>query len=397
MSLAPLPRVRDAPRAVSHRARAATAPIIAVRWPGRKPGTYRWYELQDPVGPLAAARTPRLFYQDIQTAAGVLPRRDRRARSRHDGVDRRRPTIAFLLAMLNSPLYGWYARRRFPPALNGAVRPKLAYMRALPIARPPRGAARAIAALVDAQLATRSRTRARARRAGLDAYELSRASAADVAVARSVGPSLRGREPASIANRSPRAATQLAAFARPARSVASASASAALAATGYGRRGGPDERYASRDRLRVTSTRASRWSGRRRRSSTSASAWTIAGTATRAARSAARHASGRRRVRSQRASSSASATRVLLRRLAPASDSALNSCCISRNAVARRLDRQVQSGSAVPDELADLVERHHQALQLRRDVVMKARHAREPIIASSSSLAVTQRAWRVHG
>ena len=42
----------------------------------------------------------------------------------------------YLLAVLNSPLYGWYARRRFPPALNGSVRPKLAYIRHLPIATP---------------------------------------------------------------------------------------------------------------------------------------------------------------------------------------------------------------------------------------------------------------------
>ena len=40
-----------------------------------------------------------------------------------------------MLAILNSSLYGWYARRRFPPALNGAVRPKRDYIRMLPIAR----------------------------------------------------------------------------------------------------------------------------------------------------------------------------------------------------------------------------------------------------------------------
>ena len=118
----------------------------------RKPGKYKWYELQDPVVPLAKSRAPRLFYQDIQTQPAccldpsgelvpdttvwILPSSD-----------------PFLLAVLNSPLYAWYARRRFPPALNGAVRPKLEYMRALPIAT-PRSALRAkIAALVTRQLA----------------------------------------------------------------------------------------------------------------------------------------------------------------------------------------------------------------------------------------------------
>ena len=102
---------------------------------GRKPGRYRWYELQDPVGALAKSSAPRLFYQDIQTSpaccldtTGLVP-------------DTTVWTLAtddpFLLALLNSKLYEWYARRRFPPALNGSVRPKLEYMRRLPIADPP--------------------------------------------------------------------------------------------------------------------------------------------------------------------------------------------------------------------------------------------------------------------
>jgi len=118
---------------------------------GRKPGSYKWFELQDPVVPLAKSRAPRLFYQDIQTAPAccldltgelvpdttvwILPSSD-----------------PFLLAVLNSPLYAWYARRRFPPALNGAVRPKLEYMRALPIATPSPALRKKIAALVTRQL-----------------------------------------------------------------------------------------------------------------------------------------------------------------------------------------------------------------------------------------------------
>jgi hypothetical protein len=149
-SLAKLPRVR----AHLDQFRAALEPRPADHrgeWHGRKPGSYRWYELQDPVVPLAKSRSPRLFYQDIQTAPAccldpsgelvpdttvwILPSSD-----------------PFLLAVLNSPLYAWYARRRFPPALNGAVRPKLEYMRALPIAEPPRALRAKIAALVTRQL-----------------------------------------------------------------------------------------------------------------------------------------------------------------------------------------------------------------------------------------------------
>jgi hypothetical protein len=120
-------------------------------WSGRKPGSYRWYELQDPVGELAASRAPRLFYQDIQTGpasclddSGLVP----------DTTVWVLPTAdRFLLAVLNSPVYAWYATRRFPPALNGAVRPKLDYIRALPIATPTAAARADIESLVERRLA----------------------------------------------------------------------------------------------------------------------------------------------------------------------------------------------------------------------------------------------------
>jgi methylase of polypeptide subunit release factors len=144
---------------------AHLAPFRAALEPGsgRKPGRYKWYELQDPVIPLATSRAPRLFYQDIQTAPAccldatgelvpdttvwILPTDDR-----------------FLLALLNSRLYGWYAQRRFPPALNGAVRPKREYMLRLPIAQPSQDLRARIARATDGELDELI----------YDAYELSR-------------------------------------------------------------------------------------------------------------------------------------------------------------------------------------------------------------------------------
>ncbi len=118
---------------------------------GRKPGKYKWYELQDPVVPLAKSRAPRLFYQDIQTAPACCL--DSSGELVPDTTVWILPSAdPFLLATLNSPLYAWYARRRFPPALNGAVRPKLEYMRALPIATPSPAVRAKIAALVARQL-----------------------------------------------------------------------------------------------------------------------------------------------------------------------------------------------------------------------------------------------------
>jgi len=121
-------------------------------WRGRKPGTYGWHELQDPVGPLIKARAPRLLYQDIQTAPACALDRDGDAVP--DTTVWMLPTDdRFLLAVLCSPLYGWYARRRFPPALNGAVRPKGEYMQTLPIAQPDPAARHAIGELVDRRIA----------------------------------------------------------------------------------------------------------------------------------------------------------------------------------------------------------------------------------------------------
>lgn len=98
---------------------------------GRKPGSYKWYELQDPIGALAASTQPRLFYQDIQTSpacaldtTGLVP----------DTTVWILPTgDPHILALLNSSWYRAYAQQHFPPALNGAVRPKREYMMQLPI------------------------------------------------------------------------------------------------------------------------------------------------------------------------------------------------------------------------------------------------------------------------
>lgn len=151
-------------------------------WHGRKPGSYAWHELQDPVGPLIKARAPRLLYQDIQTAPAcaldalgevvpdttvwMLPTEDR-----------------FVLAVLNSPLYGWYARRRFPPALNGSVRPKAAYLSALPIPRICDADRRAITKLVELRLAVAVAPELDVELATMvaDAYRLARAERALVA------------------------------------------------------------------------------------------------------------------------------------------------------------------------------------------------------------------------
>lgn len=151
-------------------------------WRGRKPGSYAWHELQDPVGPLIKARAPRLLYQDIQTAPACALDLD--GELVPDTTVWMLPTDdRFVLAVLNSPIYGWYARRRFPPALNGAVRPKLAYLASLPVPRIGDADRRAITALVDRRLATPADPELDAgiANAVADAYQLTRAERARLA------------------------------------------------------------------------------------------------------------------------------------------------------------------------------------------------------------------------
>jgi hypothetical protein len=133
--------------------RAHLAPLRAALEPGsgRKPGSYQWYELQDPVGALAKSRVPRLFYQDIQTAPACALDRDGFVPDTTVWI--LETDDPFVQAVLNSRLYAWYARRRFPPALNGAVRPKREYMMKLPLPRPPAALRARIATLVTAQRA----------------------------------------------------------------------------------------------------------------------------------------------------------------------------------------------------------------------------------------------------
>ena len=189
-SLAKLPRVRAhlaqfraalEPRqkidasAKRERTLGGANPLTGEPGTGRKPGRYEWYELQDPVVPLAKSRAPRLLYQDIQTLPACSL--DASGELVPDTTVWILPSCDLvLLAILNSPLYHWYAQRRFPPALNGAVRPKLEYTRALPIAEPPPALRRDIEAAVRAQLAhpTAARDRELAELVA-DAYELSAA------------------------------------------------------------------------------------------------------------------------------------------------------------------------------------------------------------------------------
>jgi hypothetical protein len=177
-SLDDLPHVRD------HLAQFRTAleprpGDWQAAWHGRKPGSYRWYELQDPVGPLIKSRAPRLLYQDIQS--GPVCCLDRGGEVVPDTTVWMLPSADLvLLAILNAPLYGWYARRRFPPALNGSVRPKLAHIGNFPVATPHGAQRAALEALVTERIEIEAAHHAGSHAAARGAHTL------DAAIARAV-------------------------------------------------------------------------------------------------------------------------------------------------------------------------------------------------------------------
>ena len=118
---------------------------------GRKPGSYRWHELQDPVGPLIKTRAPRLLYQDIQSGPACCL--DLAGDTVPDTTVWMLPSAdLYLLAVLNAPIYGWYAPRRFPPALNGSVRPKLEHISRFPVATPTASQRAAVEQLVQQRI-----------------------------------------------------------------------------------------------------------------------------------------------------------------------------------------------------------------------------------------------------
>jgi len=134
-------------------------------WPGRKPGSYKWWEIQDAVAYHAVFDRPKIVYQEIQYhSAYALDSEGRYLNNKGFMIPSADP---FLLAALNSPLLWWFGWRHFPHMKDEALTPMGFKMEQLPIARPNspqtdraadltvklaeihRGQHKAVAALVD--------------------------------------------------------------------------------------------------------------------------------------------------------------------------------------------------------------------------------------------------------
>jgi hypothetical protein len=103
-------------------------------WPGRKAGTYKWYEIQDSIEYWAEFGRPKIVYQEIQfhpcyafDSVGLYGNNKTFFIASSD---------LYLLAVLNSPLAWWHNWRYLPHMKDEALSPVGFLMESLPIARP---------------------------------------------------------------------------------------------------------------------------------------------------------------------------------------------------------------------------------------------------------------------
>jgi len=103
-------------------------------WAGRKPGSYKWYEIQDPVEYWQEFLKPKLIYQVIQFYPSYCL--DRAGYLGNDKTFFMPTDDLYLLGVLNSPLLWWHNWRYLTHLKDEALSPMGYMMEKLPIAQP---------------------------------------------------------------------------------------------------------------------------------------------------------------------------------------------------------------------------------------------------------------------
>jgi len=91
-----------------------------IDWQGRKPGSYRWFEIQDPVDYWKLFEAPKLIYQDITWRPSFCL--DTRGTFSNNTVYFLPTCDYWVLAVLNSPIGWWYAWRKAQHGKDEALR-----------------------------------------------------------------------------------------------------------------------------------------------------------------------------------------------------------------------------------------------------------------------------------
>ena len=104
------------------------------KWPGRKAGSYQWFEIQDPIEYWKEFGKPKIVYQEIQFhPCYALDTVGQFGNNKTFFIACADP---YLLAVLNSPLMWWLNWRHLPHMKDEALSPVGFLMESLPIARP---------------------------------------------------------------------------------------------------------------------------------------------------------------------------------------------------------------------------------------------------------------------
>jgi hypothetical protein len=134
-------------------------------WPGRKPGSYKWYEVQDSVDYWKLFDAAKIVYQEIQTYPSYA--RDSTHTLTNNKVFILPNSDVFLLGLLNSPIAWWVSWRFLPHMINDTLTPLGVLMEEFPIA-PPTPAIRAEVEPAVQRLIAITRAGQEARRVTLD-------------------------------------------------------------------------------------------------------------------------------------------------------------------------------------------------------------------------------------
>jgi hypothetical protein len=120
-------------------------------WPGRKPGNYAWYEIQDAVDYHHIFYDPKIIYHDIMWTAQFSL--DKSSSYINNTVYALPTADTWILAVLNAPIGWWLAWRTAQHGKDEALRYYNTFMETYPIASPSRdGEESALAAAAELSL-----------------------------------------------------------------------------------------------------------------------------------------------------------------------------------------------------------------------------------------------------
>jgi type I restriction-modification system DNA methylase subunit len=138
-------------------------------WPGRKAGTYKWYELQDAVDYWEIFQRPKLIWKDLSFHSEFCL--DREGYFTNDLCFVLPSADPWILAVLNSPLMWTYLWRHVIHGKDEVLRLKNIYMEQAPIAVPS-SSARGVAESLVPQLIALSEANNDSRAAVLDSLRM---------------------------------------------------------------------------------------------------------------------------------------------------------------------------------------------------------------------------------